>query len=310
MRKIENVAHCRSAKRIDRLRVVADDSQAAPARAQGEHDLPLQAIGVLIFVDQQMVETTGDFAGDALLLHHLREIEQEIVVIEHVLTLLGLDIGRKQGAQRLFEIGAPGKMVGQRLGQSLTAVDDARIDGEASPLCRKPLLHIRQAELMTFEIHEVGGIFPVVDGELRIEAEPQRIIAQQPRADRMKRAGVGRGRHRGRVRGEFARQQALHAPVELPRRAPREGRQHDAPGIGAAQDEMGDAMGEHIGLAGAGAGNHQQRRGAVRITNAMFHGLALGVVQFAQRRGGGGRANHRGRHASQQHVSPFVRKAA
>ena len=85
-----------------------------PARAQREHDLALQPVGVLIFVDQEMIEAAGDFGGDFGLLHHLREIEQEIVVIEHVLALLGLDIGGEQIAQGLFETRAPGEMLAQR----------------------------------------------------------------------------------------------------------------------------------------------------------------------------------------------------
>ena len=115
--KVEDVAHGGGAERIDRLRVVADHRQPAPARAQRQHDLALQAIGVLIFVDQQMIETAGDLGGDVRLLHHLREIEQEIVVIEHALALLGLDVGCEQAAQRLLEAGAPREVSAERLGE-------------------------------------------------------------------------------------------------------------------------------------------------------------------------------------------------
>ncbi len=62
-------------------------------RAQREDDLGLEAVGVLIFVDQQMVEAARYFGRDVRLGEHLREIEQQIVVIEHRLALLGLDIG-------------------------------------------------------------------------------------------------------------------------------------------------------------------------------------------------------------------------
>ena len=91
--KVQDVAHGRGAKRIDRLRVVADDRQPAPAGFQRKQDRRLQAVGVLIFVDQHMIEPSADVIGDRGLRHHLRPVEQQVVVIEHVLLLLGFDIG-------------------------------------------------------------------------------------------------------------------------------------------------------------------------------------------------------------------------
>ena len=75
-REVEDVAYGRSAERIDRLRVVADDGEPPPVWAQGEHDLRLQRVGVLVFVDEQMIEAGGDFRGDLGLRQHLGEIEQ------------------------------------------------------------------------------------------------------------------------------------------------------------------------------------------------------------------------------------------
>ena len=48
---------------------------------------------------------------------------------------------------------------------------------------------------------------------------------------------------------------------------------------------MGDPVGEHIGLAGAGAGDDQQGRRAVGFANAVLDRHALGVVQFSEGRG-------------------------
>jgi hypothetical protein len=42
--------------------------------------------------------------------------------------------------------------------------------------------------------------------------------------------------------------------------ARRERHQQDAPGIRAVHDQMRDAVGEGVGLAGSGAGDDQQRR--------------------------------------------------
>ena len=109
-----------------------------------------------------------------------------------------------------------------------------------------------------------------MNGELRIEAEPGGIFPQQPRADRMERAGIGRRRLRGGFGRQPPLQQTLHPPVQLRRRAARERREHDALGIGAAEDQMGDAVGEHVGLAGARARDHEQRLRAFGVAGAML----------------------------------------
>ena len=108
-REVEDVAHRRGAERIDRLRVVADDGEAAPVGLQRQQDRGLQAVGVLIFVDQHMVEAAADVVGERRIAHRLRPVEQQVVVIEHVLPLLGLDIGREQLLQLGCPAGAPGK---------------------------------------------------------------------------------------------------------------------------------------------------------------------------------------------------------
>ena len=105
--KVEDVAHGRGAKRIDRLRVVADHGQAAPAGLQRQQDRGLQAVRVLILVDQHMVEAAADLVGEARIADHLRPVEQQIVVIEDVLLLLRLDIGGEQLLQFGGPAGAP-----------------------------------------------------------------------------------------------------------------------------------------------------------------------------------------------------------
>ena len=63
--KVEDVAHRRGAERIDRLGVVADDGEPAPVWLQRQQDRSLQAVGVLVFVDQHMIEAAADVIGRA-----------------------------------------------------------------------------------------------------------------------------------------------------------------------------------------------------------------------------------------------------
>jgi hypothetical protein len=262
--KIENVAHGGGAKRIDRLRIVADDGQASAVRTQRQEHGGLELVGVLIFVDQHMIEARRDILGDRGLLHHVRPIEQKIVVIEHLLLLLGLDIAAEQRLQLPLPHLAPGKIQVQNLLQRLLAVDGARIDGEAGVFGGKALVGLRETEIVAHEIHQIGGIAAIVDGESRRKANRFRIFAQEPRTDGVEGAGPRyRTCHRigdcGAAALHRAGENAADPAGHLDRCAPREGQQHDAARIGAALDQMRNPVRQGRGLARAGAGNDEQR---------------------------------------------------
>src|ERR1700682_5966699 len=92
----------------------------------------------------------------------------------------------------------------------------------------------------------------------------------------MKTAGPGQRvrHHPGIVAQDFARN-PLNAFCHLGSGAARERHQKNAPGVGAADDQMGDAMGQCVGLAGSGAGDHQERRGWPLARRAMLDGAPL-----------------------------------
>ena len=70
--------------------------------------------------------------GDRIHLHHLRPVDEQIVVIEHVLPLLGLDIGAKQRLELILPPNTPGKIVCEDLIKLSFGVDGSRIDRKAS----------------------------------------------------------------------------------------------------------------------------------------------------------------------------------
>jgi hypothetical protein len=85
------------------------------------------------------------------------------------------------------------------------------------------------------------------------------------------------------------------AATHLERSAARESQHEDARRIDAVDHQVRDAMGKRVGLAGAGAGNDQQRTGAIALLGqrlAVRHGLALRGVEPVEVRGsrGHGRA--------------------
>ena len=66
---------------------------------------------------EQMIEAGGDLGGDVRLGQHLGEIEQEVVVIEHVLALLRFDVSGEERTKRVLVRRGPGKPFAERLAE-------------------------------------------------------------------------------------------------------------------------------------------------------------------------------------------------
>jgi hypothetical protein len=99
--KVEDVAHRGAAEAVDGLGVVADHGEAAPVGPHGQQQPGLQAVGVLEFVHQDVAEARADLAGELGFGDHLRPVEEQVVVVEHLLGLLGFDVGEEEVAQLL-----------------------------------------------------------------------------------------------------------------------------------------------------------------------------------------------------------------
>jgi hypothetical protein len=68
-------AHGRGAKRIDRVRVVADDGEPGPAWTQRQQDLGPEPVGVLVLVDENVIKASADFGGDGRLGHRVIPVQ-------------------------------------------------------------------------------------------------------------------------------------------------------------------------------------------------------------------------------------------
>ena len=152
--------------------------------------------------------------------------------------------------------------------QRLLRVDAVRIDREAGVLAWKTLFGLRETQPMTHDVHEVGRIAAIEHAERRIEAKPMRVLTHQPIADRVERARPGQAqvvRHL-RMRSWPARASAA-VMTRCARRvissAARRVKVSSSmrSGAHARQQQVRDAMRERIRLAGARAGDDQQRPG-------------------------------------------------
>src|SRR6266852_109122 len=110
-----------------------------------------------------MIEAATDILGKSRIAHHLRPVEQQVVVIEHVLALLRLNIGSKQ----LFKLGGPTRTPRERRAQDLLdrdlGVDATGVDGKARSLGGEPARCLGKSKAVPNQVHETRGVFAIVD---------------------------------------------------------------------------------------------------------------------------------------------------
>ena len=123
---------------------------------------------------------------------------------------------------------------------------------------------------MADQIHQVCRILAVMNGEGRIQPDFEGVVAQEPGADRMERAGPCQAfrQDRGVVAHDFGGD-ALDAPGHFRSRSARKGHQQDTARVGAIDNQMRDAMRQRVGLAGSSPGDDQEWSGD--LTLAMHH---------------------------------------
>ncbi|MND51621.1 hypothetical protein D3C80_426130 [compost metagenome] len=89
-----------------------------------------------------------------------------------------------------------------------------------------------------------------MNGEIRVEANLVGVDAQQARADAVKRAGPGeRIGHDAAIRAHNLLADAFDTAAHFGGRAAGKGHQQDTARIGARDDQVGNAVGERVGLA-------------------------------------------------------------
>ena len=89
-----------------------------------------------------------------------------------------------------------------------------------------------------------------------------------------------------RLRRKDLRSDPLDPSRHLGGGTARERQQHDAAGIDAVDDEVRHPMRQRVGLAGAGAGDDQQRAGLGEGRAAVLHGAPLLRVELGEMGGG------------------------
>ena len=174
---------------------------------------------------------------------------------------------------------APREGLGQQLAQRALGVDRARVDVQQRRLAREAPAGLPDPGLLAHEVQQVGGVAGVEHAEAGRQAEHGRVAAHEPMGD-----GVEGAAHHppGVPAVRRAPEVGARAPEHLARGAAREGQQQHALGRRALVDQPRDPRRQRRRLAGARAGQHEQR--AARVGGG---GELLGV-QSVEVAGGAG----------------------
>src|SRR5262249_55146358 len=121
--------------------------------------------------------------------HHIRPIEQEVVVIEDVIALFRFDISAKQAFQLGLPLSTPGKGNFQSLCQWAARVDSVRIDGEARVLAREAGFRCREPQLVADKVQPIRRVGAIKDRERWIEPDAIGVFAEESVANRVESAG-------------------------------------------------------------------------------------------------------------------------
>ena len=235
---------------IDRLVVVPHHAEAAVVAGQGRHDPLLDAAGVLIFIDEQVVKPRRLGLADFFMLgeevvHH----EQQVV-----------EVNRARRSQGLLvtAVSRGGKLPG------ISRVGRDRVEGGIGPHCRAlpaadAVEQIAGAErglryLQLLEHLPRGRLlFAAVDDRKPAgEADPRGVPPEDANAERVDRGNL-------RLLVVLRLEQLAGAGEHLLRRLVGEGHGEDSRWTRAAPDKMGDSGDDDAGLAGARPGEHQKR---------------------------------------------------
>lgn len=247
----ENVFDFGSAPAVNRLIIVPDHAEIAVGGGEGLHDPVLAFVGILVFIDEDLVKASGFLsensgkAGEELV-----DQQQEVVEVDGtesfeflLIAAIGdggegraVAVGEVHGGGGIDRAAFPGADLEDKLGGRKDRFGNLDVPKHAP----------RQAFLLAARVDRIaGGIAEMVD-----------VPAEDPDAERMESRDEGFESPLGSGKSGQA---ILHFAGGLV------GERHGEDPVGrcSGPDQFGDAIGDDTGLARPGACEDQQRTGAV-----------------------------------------------
>lgn len=252
---------------VDRLVVVAYHGELVAFADQQFHQQILAGVGVLVFVHQQVADLVLPFFQDVVMFLEQFYRQQDQVVEVH----------RVERLERALVVGVDDGG-GLFLGVACVFQGFGRQDQVVFPGADHVLDLVDAVVARVFLLHDVGhqgfDVGLVEDREARFIAQPHMFLADDVQAQ------VVKGAHR-QAAAFTALEQRADPFLHLPRGLVGKGHGDDVLGTDAAAlDQMRNFAGDHAGLAGACAGEHQKRAADVA------HGFLLPGIESGHTKSG------------------------
>ena len=269
--EVDDVLRRRAAEAGDRRVVVGGDAEVAVVGHEQPQQQVLGEVRVLELVDEDVVEARREPCADVRLgAQEPERVEDEVARVQRAAlrqqpVVRGVDGGelalahgaRAGGLAVLRQRGGPGGVVRGGHQLVLEPVDPA--DDRAEHRARVPAQVVRGERQLVDPLEQQRE--PVGGGDRRherVDARLERLLAQQPRAERLQRG------HRQLLEAGPGAQPLLDLRAQRVGGGGRVGQHEDRVGRRALLDEPGEALDERARLAGPGAREDQQRAARVR----------------------------------------------
>ena len=264
----QDIGDLGAAPGIDRLVVVADHADVLALLREQPQPQVLHLVGVLVFVDQDVLEPLPVLLEHvAVAAHDVEHVQQKVAEIAGVQRLQPVLVERVELPAAAVGVGLVLACV--ELGRTQPLVLPA-ID-QPGQLAGGPALFVELVRLDQL-LEQAQLVVGIDDRVVRLQPDQFGVPAQHPRRDRMERAEIGHPLDR-------AADHLADALLHLARGLVGEGDAEDLARPGAAgTDDMRQPRGQRRGLAGARAGQHQHR------PFGRQHRLALRRVQSGEER--------------------------
>ena len=263
----EDVLDLGPAERIDRLRVVAHDADLRMGLRQPADDRILRIVGVLILVDQNVLELlliAGQHVGtipqqDVGLQKQIIEVHRAVALATLAVDVVDVAEFGDLGLPVLGRAGRIGQ-IGARRDEAVLGVGDTRREHVGL------VLLVGKVQFPHDGLQQVFAVAGFVDRERIGEPDLFGVLPQDARKDRVERTHADIA---AAVVGQHLRDAFAHRLGGLVRK----GQGQNVPGLNALLDHVCDARGQHAGLARPRARDDERRRVVID------HGIPLGGVQ-------------------------------
>ena len=246
--EVEDVPDVGATPAVDRLVVVADDRQVAVLRSERPDPQVLRAVRVLVLVDVEVappILVPGEGLGR--LVEQSDRLEQEVVEVERARSREALGVADGEPGDRALVV-VDGVLAQERRVEHLVLRPADRSEDRRGP----ELAGQRQVLFAQDLLHQGLLVVGVVDDEPPADPDRLAVATEDAGAERVERAGLDLAPGLADERDDPL--------AQLPGGAVRERDRQDRPWPDALDaDQVRDTVGQHAGLAAAGAGEDEER---------------------------------------------------